>query len=138
MTGKGKILVVDDSFNNLKFISNYLADMGFQVFTGSTGAQAMKMVEAKTPDLVLLDINLPDTDGFSICQKLRGNQNFAALPVIFLTASNDPDSINRAFDVGGTDYITKPINLNELRIRVDTHMKLIKLRQGQTQTDAVN
>ena len=127
---KGKILVVDDSFNNLKLVSNFLSERGFQILVGTTGAQAMKLIEAKSPDLVLLDVKLPDIDGFSICNSLRQQKQTVSLPIIFLTASNDPVSINQGFEVGGTDYVTKPINLNELNDRIETHIALTHLKKS--------
>lgn len=124
----GKILTVDDSYTNLKLIANYVSDLGYEVITASSGNQGLQMAIAKRPHLILLDIKLPDMSGFDVCEKLRMNPLLSQTPVIFLTASNEMDSINQAFEAGGNDYITKPINLNKLRTCIETNMELVQVK----------
>jgi len=118
------ILVADDTPENLRLLVAVLSAEGHQVRAVTGGQHALAAAERDPPDLVLLDINMPDMDGYEVCARLKQRPGLAEIPVVFLTAMNDVSNIVRAFDVGGVDYITKPFQLAELQARVRTHLAL--------------
>lgn len=122
------ILVVDDNPQNLQFLGNLLSENGYEVAVAENGIQAMDFVNNKNPDLILLDIIMPEMNGFEVCKKIKSNKSTMHIPIIFLTARNDTDSIVEGFEVGGTDYVTKPFNKIELLARVKTHIEVKILR----------
>lgn len=122
------ILVVDDTIENLRLLTKILAEHGYDVRPFPSGRQALKSVENERPDLILLDISMPDMDGFEVCQSLKASANASDIPVIFLTAYTDTTHKVRAFELGGVDYITKPFQVEEVLARVETH---IALRRSQ-------
>jgi len=124
-----KILAVDDNPKNLKVLAALLAPQGFQVEYAFSGPEAVKMLEAESYDLVLLDIMMPGMDGYETCVRIKGMANNSMTPVIFLTAKTDMASLNKAFTSGGVDYITKPFSPEELLARVKTHLELKSNRQ---------
>lgn len=118
------ILIVDDNPNNLKVLGGILKAVGYNFRMAKSGKQALSVLEKTKPELVLLDIQMPEMDGFETCKKIKeipGNTN---IPIIFLTANTDAESVNKAFKSGGVDYVTKPFNTDELLIRIETHIKL--------------
>jgi putative two-component system response regulator len=119
-----KILVVDDTVLNLDTILEYLED--FEVFDTTDGYDALEILEEEDIDLILLDIVMPEIDGFEVCQRLKDNPKTKDIPVIFLTSKTDENSIAKAYDVGGVDYVTKPFRKQELLARIDTHLSLTK------------
>ncbi len=119
-----KILVIDDDEINVKLISLILMKNNFQVFTALSGESGYALALSCNPDLILLDIMMPDIDGYEVCKILKENKSTSDIPVIFLTASNDPDSMIRGFESGAVDYVTKPFSRNELLARVNAHLKL--------------
>lgn len=125
---KLRILIVDDNLNNLQLLGKILTDNGYEVIVATSGAQALKNIEKKDPDLILLDIMMPDMDGFEVCKRLKANDITKHIPVIFITAKKETDDIVKGFEVGAIDYITKPFNTMELLVRVKTHieMKILK------------
>lgn len=127
-TTTGTVLVVDDQERNIQVLGTTLRNAGFQVMVASDGQQALERVAAHLPDLVLLDILMPEMDGFEVCQRLKSDQATADLPVIFISAAEDRDMIVRALAAGGVDYITKPFNSEELLARVRTHIELKRSR----------
>jgi signal transduction histidine kinase len=118
------ILVVDDTVENLRLLASMLGELGYEVRPVTNGRQALQAVERDPPDLVLLDINMPDMNGYEVCERLKAKPEVADVPVIFLTALGDVSDKVRAFDVGGIDYITKPFQLEEVHARVKTHVAL--------------
>lgn len=120
------ILVVDDQPANIKVIADNLIKEDYQIFSALNGELALKVAEAKKPDLILLDIQMPGMDGFEVCKKLKEIETCKSIPIIFITARTDIEDIVKAFDTGAKDYITKPINRRELLARVKTHLALIK------------
>jgi two-component system, sensor histidine kinase and response regulator len=118
------ILVADDTPENLRLLMTILAGEGYQVRAVPGGQQALAAAERDPPDLVLLDVNMPDLDGYQVCERLKQRPELAEIPVLFLTAMSDVTNIVRGFDVGGVDYITKPFQLDELLARVRTHLAL--------------
>jgi two-component system, sensor histidine kinase and response regulator len=118
------ILVADDTVENLRLLSSMLGQCGYEVRPVTNGRQALQAAEREPPDLILLDINMPELDGFEVCARLKAQTALRDVPVIFLTALADLADKVRAFDVGGIDYITKPFQVEEVRARVKTHLEL--------------
>ncbi|NJM99625.1 MAG: hybrid sensor histidine kinase/response regulator [Phormidesmis sp. RL_2_1] len=129
MSNNAKILVVDDTLTNLEVISESLATHDYVVATALSGERALKRLEHYRPDLILLDVQMPGIDGFETCRQLKENPETAAIPVIFLTALSDPDSIVKAFSLGAADYVSKPFREPELLARVKTHLQVQRLTQ---------
>jgi signal transduction histidine kinase len=120
-----KILIVDDNPRNIQVIGTVLRDAGYLVGFAMDGMQALDLLQDSPDyDLVLLDIKMPVMDGFETCRIMKGDNRFREIPVIFLSASHETDSIISAFDTGGVDYVTKPFNAKELLARVHTHVQL--------------
>jgi DNA-binding response OmpR family regulator len=125
---RGYVLAVDDSQSIVSLIRQILMRAGFEVQGAASGREALHHVESRRPDLVLLDVGLPDLSGFDVCATLKGNRRMASIPVIFLTGNADTASVIRGFAVGGVDYVTKPFRSEELVARVRTHVQLHLLR----------
>lgn len=123
---KGTILIVDDNTNNLKILAEVLKENSYDFRMAKSGQLALNILEKTTPDLILLDIQMPEMNGFETCKRIKANEKKAKIPIIFLTANIDSESIAKAFESGGVDYVTKPFNSNELLARIDTHIKLKK------------
>lgn len=119
-----KILVVDDIPENIQIIINFLRKLNLDISFATSGVQCLKMLTNKKADLILLDVQMPEMDGFEVCRRLKINVSTADIPVIFLTANNLQESIVNGFEVGGVDYITKPFNQQELIKRIYTHLEL--------------
>jgi two-component system, sensor histidine kinase and response regulator len=131
-----KVLIVDDIAENIKVLGNTLKEEGLQILTAINGRQALAVASAKHPDLILLDIQMPEMDGYEVCKNLKANPNVEDIPIIFLTARTEMDDIIKGFELGAVDYITKPFNSSELLARVFTHLRLknaydIILRQNK-------
>jgi PleD family two-component response regulator len=128
MSGTINILVVDDNPENLKVVSNFLKNMGYNIALALDGSNALKVLKENKIDLILLDIMMPEMDGFEVCQKIKEIEDLKDIPIIFLTAKADTDDIVKGFHVGGVDYITKPIRKEELYARVNNHVQLKQFR----------
>lgn len=124
------ILIIDDAPSSLKVVANILGGNGYRLALAESGADALNFIAEKRPDLILLDIVMPDMDGFEVCRKLKESENTASIPVIFLTGHADNHSVTRSYDLGGVDYITKPFNAAEMQIKVKTHLELAKLKKN--------
>ncbi|NWJ50205.1 MAG: hybrid sensor histidine kinase/response regulator [Bacteroidetes bacterium] len=120
------ILIVDDVSTNLKILGAILKDSGYKVRPVPHGMLALQAAEREKPDLILLDIMMPDIDGYEVCRRLKENSKLCDVPIIFISALSDPDDIVRALNAGGVDYITKPFRAEEVKARVATHLKLYK------------
>ena len=120
---KGKILIVDDVAQNIQLIANFLKDE-YELAFALDGKEALNQAVQTAFDLVLLDIMMPEIDGYQVCRILKGEESTQEVPVIFLTAKTDSESIKKGFESGGVDYITKPFNAGELKARVKTHIQL--------------
>jgi diguanylate cyclase (GGDEF)-like protein/PAS domain S-box-containing protein len=125
-----RILVVDDVVNNLRVLSTALTKQGYQIRCAKNGAIALMGVQAFAPDLILLDIKMPDMDGYELCQQLKANEKTRTIPVIFLSALDDVFDKVKAFAVGGVDYITKPFQVEEVLVRVH-HQLALQAAQGE-------
>ena len=121
---KGEVLVVDDTAANLALVSQILEEAGCEVAVALDGDRALKLARTHPPDLILLDVQMPRINGFEPCQYLKAEAKTASIPVIFMTALNDPDSKVRGFNAGAVDYITKPFQETELLLRIRTHLQL--------------
>ncbi|TAE28770.1 MAG: hybrid sensor histidine kinase/response regulator [Candidatus Kapaibacterium sp.] len=122
------ILIADDLQDNLNIVKAVLGYKGYQVDTAKNGKQVLEQLEKRVPDLILLDIQMPEMNGIEACRILKADARFAAIPVIFLTAKADSYDIVDGFKTGAVDYITKPFNTMELLARVQTHLDLKKSR----------
>jgi two-component system, sensor histidine kinase and response regulator len=122
------VLVVDDTIANLRLLSDLLGNQGYEVRAVTNGRQALQAVEQDPPDLILLDIAMPEMDGYEVCRRLRAKDRSKDVPVIFLTASTDTADKVLAFDTGGVDYVTKPFQFEEVLARVKTHLALRRAR----------
>jgi len=120
------ILLVDDTETNIDILLELLGDE-YDVMVALSGQGALEIVKDDKIDLILLDIMMPEMDGYEVCQILKNDNSTKDIPVIFITAKTDEDSIEKAYEVGGVDYVTKPFKPRELIVRVKTHIKLKNL-----------
>jgi two-component system sensor histidine kinase/response regulator len=118
------ILIVDDNPQNLQVLGNILLENNYKIEFSTRGEAALEWFKTRSFDLILLDINMPGMDGFEVCRQIRSNHLMDNVPVIFLSASADRESILKGFDLGAQDYITKPFDSRELLVRVRTHLVL--------------
>lgn len=116
------VLLVDDSPETLGFLTEALEQSGFSVLIATSGASALSVVERITPDLILLDAVMPEMDGFETCTRLKRDPAIAQTPVVFMTGLTETEHVVRALESGGVDYLTKPINIDELRARIRVHL----------------
>ena len=123
------ILIVDDMPNNLEVLSDTLADAGFEVAVATDGEGALQQLEHTPVSLILLDVMMPDIDGFETCRRIKKNPATQNIPVIFITALSDVINKVQGFDLGAVDYITKPFQQGEVLARVRTHLKISHLSQ---------
>lgn len=121
---KQKILVVDDEPINLKVLNNVLKDTYKLVFSKS-GTEALRLIEKEKPDLILLDVMMPEMTGYDVCERLKNNPLFKSIPVIFVTALNDAVDEAKGLNVGAVDYISKPVTPAVVKARVKTHLSLV-------------
>jgi len=126
---KGFILIVDDVAHNLQVLCNILGKKKYKIAVARNGKQALEMMEKITPDLILLDVMMPELDGFEVCQRLHSSPATRDIPVIFLTAKIETESVVKGFEIGAVDYVTKPFNAAELLARVHTHLELKHTRE---------
>lgn len=126
----GDILIVDDVPENLSLLVNLLSNYGYQVRPANNGNFAMSSAVLSPPDLILLDIKMPLTDGFVVCETLKADERTKNVPVIFISALNQPLDKVRAFKAGGVDYISKPFQPDEVLARVNAHIRLKKLQES--------
>jgi signal transduction histidine kinase len=127
-------MVVDDTVENLRLLSGMLGEHGFEVRPVTSGAQALRAAERDPPDLVLLDINMPEMDGYEVCRRLKQIDVVRDVPVIFLTALSETADKLKAFQAGGVDYVTKPFQVEEVLARVRSHVSLRQARSELAQS----
>lgn len=127
--GKWQILVVDDSQLNLKVLEKILTDEGMVFYGRKNAADTFQFLVETTPDLILLDINLPDINGLEICRQLKATLTYKDIPVIFISALDTSEDTVRGFEAGGVDYLTKPIAKAEVSVRVRNQLTIINLRR---------
>ena len=124
----GGILVVDDVADNVRVLAGLLEERGYRVRPVTSGKAALRAVESEPPALILLDINMPELDGYDVCATLAGHPEHRTIPVIFVSAMSEPFDKVRAFRLGAVDYVTKPFQFDEVCARVDAHLLLRRLR----------
>jgi two-component system, sensor histidine kinase and response regulator len=122
------ILIVDDNRDNLRVVSSFLKDKGYKLALALDGASALEILQTNQIDLILLDIMMPEMDGFQVCKIIKANPELKDIPVIFLTAKNQTEDVVTGFELGGVDYITKPFRKEELYVRVSNHLQLKMMR----------
>ena len=122
------ILVVDDTPANLQVLAGMLKDRGYKVRPAPSGKLALAAAQRDPPDLILLDINMPEMNGYEVCEALKAEEKLKGVPIIFISALTEPLDKVKAFSIGGVDYITKPFQMEELHARVETHLKLRRLQ----------
>lgn len=133
---KGVILIVDDNPNNLSFLFDFLTELGFKVLVARTGVSALQKAEYSPPDLILLDVVMPEVDGFETCRRLKANDSTKEIPIIFMTALNSTEDKVKAFSVGAVDYVTKPIQNEEVLARVKAHLSISRLSRKLQEQNA--
>jgi len=122
------ILIVDDTPDNVQLLGGILRDQGYKIRAALSGPLALQAAQHTAPDLVLLDISMPGMDGYEVCARLKRDEMLRNVPVVFISAMNEPVDKVKAFGVGGVDYITKPFNAEEVKARVRTHLRLRALQ----------
>lgn len=125
----GNIVIVDDQPNNLRVLSGILQQAGYKVRPALDGEVALKSIKSSPPDLILLDIRMPEMDGYEVCRRLKSDEQTRDIPVIFISALQDMEDKLSAFRVGGVDYVAKPFQMEEVLARVQAHLKLYRLQR---------
>ncbi|WP_242411878.1 MULTISPECIES: response regulator [unclassified Cyanobacterium] len=126
---KSLILIVDDLKANLKLLTYILEAKGYQTSFAISGRDALERLTVLTPDLILLDLMMPDLNGLEVCQRVKSNPDYRDIPIIFLTASQEEHHLIEAFELGADDYVTKPFRKPELLRRVNTQITIRKQQQ---------
>src|SRR5262245_60953956 len=124
-----RILVVDDTPANIQSLAATLKEKGYQISVATNGRQALDAVAKLRPDLILLDVMMPEMDGFETCRRLKASATTSDIPVIFLTARTETEDIVKGFELGAVDYVSKPFNAHELLARVHTHLTMDRLHR---------
>ena len=124
----GKILAVDDTPNSLRLLTDILKEEGYEVRSAISGELALHAAASHPPDLVLLDIRMPEMDGYEVCRRLKADPATLDVPVIFVSAVSETDEKVKGFEMGAVDFVTKPYQRDELMARVRTHLELNRLR----------
>jgi len=119
-----RILVIEDEPANIQTLSTLLKERGYNINIATNGRQGLEVLERIRPDLILLDIMMPEMDGFETCRRIKASTAWREIPIIFLTAKTDTADIVRGFELGAVDYVAKPFNAHELLARVNTHLTL--------------
>ncbi|MEH0690729.1 response regulator [Vibrio cholerae] len=122
------ILIVDDTSSTLSLLSDLLID-DYELFAATNGYEALRLCEEQKPDLILLDVMMPDIDGFTVCKNLKANPNTQHIPVIFITAKNNPVDEEVGLSIGAVDYIQKPFSAPIVKARVKTHLQILNQRK---------
>ncbi|HEY8906768.1 MAG TPA: response regulator, partial [Rhodoferax sp.] len=123
------VLIVDDNPTNLEVVISYLTQAGLRTMVARTGEVGLQLARAENPDLILLDLMMPDLNGFDVCQRLKATEQTRTIPVIYMTASNSTMDKVRGFQLGAVDFVTKPIAAQELLARVKAHLTIARLQQ---------
>lgn len=133
---KADILLVDDKPDNIRILDTMLVQQGYKVRKVTNGKMALQVAESARPDLILLDVAMPEMDGYEVCQYLKADPVTSEIPIIFLSALELAFNKVRAFEVGGADYITKPFHLSEVQVRIENQLKLRSLQRELQEKNA--
>jgi DNA-binding response OmpR family regulator len=125
---KVKILVVDDTPYNLQILSIMLANQGYAVLEATNGVEAIEIAKTRMPNLILLDIKMPEMNGYQVCNYLKNNPKTQQIPIVFISAIENVEEKVEAFAIGGIDFINKPFHLIEVLARVETHLRVSSLQ----------
>lgn len=125
-----RILVVDDTPANIQMLAGILRERGYHLSVATNGLQALEVLERIRPDLILLDVMMPEMDGFETCRRIKSSETLRDIPIIFLTAKAEVSDIVKGFEIGAVDYVAKPFNSHELLARVNTHLTIDQLRRN--------
>src|SRR5690349_4561466 len=128
-TKPSRILIIEDEPANIQTLSTILKERGYNINIATNGRQGLEVLERIRPDLILLDIMMPEMDGFETCRRIKTSTASREIPIIFLTAKTDTADIVRGFELGAVDYVAKPFNAHELLARVNTHLTLDHLHR---------
>lgn len=123
------ILIVDDNPKNIQVLGTILMDARYRVAVAQSGRLVFELLPKVKPDLILLDIMMPEMDGFEVCKHIKTETDFRDIPIIFLTAKTETDDIVKGFDLGAADFITKPFRAKEMLARINTHLSLMRLQK---------
>jgi two-component system, sensor histidine kinase and response regulator len=126
---KGSVLIVDDTVQNLRLVAEILETEGYEIALATNGKQALEELDKQAFELVLLDVVMPELDGFAVCKVMKSTPALADIPVMFLTIHNELERVLKGFEIGAVDYITKPVHKAELLARVATHVELFKTKK---------
>ncbi|WP_036479057.1 diguanylate cyclase [Myxosarcina sp. GI1] len=124
----GKVLLVDDRNGNLSILSSVLTSRGYEIRQANNGRLALEIARAEVPDIVLLDVAIPDMDGYQVCQQLKADSRTKDIPVVFISTFNETEVIAKAFASGGSEYITRPFNTEEVIIRIQHQLAIARLK----------
>ena len=127
---KPRILIVDDTPANLSLLSGLLLERGYEVWVATNGPRALALAGARLPDLVMLDISMPDMNGYEVCRALKGAPHTRAIPILFISSLDDVIDKVAAFEAGGVDYVTKPFQVEEVMARLETQLKIARLTRA--------
>jgi adenylate cyclase len=131
-----RILIVDDTPANIQALAAILKQEGFQTSVATNGKQALEVLARVPPDLILLDVMMPEMDGFETCRRIKASEAWRQIPIIFLTAKTETTDIVQGFELGAVDYVAKPFNAHELLARVNTHLTMDELRRSLAEKNA--
>lgn len=126
---KGDILIVDDNPINLNLLSSMLLERKYHVRVATSGRRALAAARSSAPDLIMLDITMPEMDGYQVCQQLKSDENCQPIPVIFISALDEAMDKVKAFEVGGVDYVTKPFQFEEVLARIENQLRISRLQR---------
>ena len=126
---RGNILIIDDQLDSLRLLTNILSEQGYEVSSAINGVMALKTLQAITPDLILLDVNMPHMNGYTICENLKNDPQKCDIPVIFVSALDNTFDKVKAFSVGGVDYITKPFQVKEILARIENQLHNVIIKK---------
>ncbi len=127
MDTKKTLLIVDDTKENLQVLNAILSDAGYRLCLFRKGSHALKSLQHGIPDLILLDICMPEMDGYELCKRIKQSPECASVPILFISALDDVSDKVKAFNIGGVDYITKPFQADEVLARIKTHLSIAHL-----------
>ena len=123
-TSSATLLIVDDIPINIHLLTQVLQDVGYRLLFAMNGVDALEIARSEQPDLILLDINMPDMDGYEVCKRLKSRNSTRRIPVIFLTARSEEEDETYGLELGAVDYISKPLRINSVKIRIKNHLEL--------------